>query len=458
MIAAHLSENSIIILNSLLPNGQATILIRMTRIKRNFMKRNIFTVCVTVVATLFGYSVNTYGAGDSAAVNVERTKKVVFILVDGIPKDVIEKLDTPNLDSISRMGGLYSAYVGGLKNGYSQTPTISAVGYNSMLTGTWVNKHNVSTNDIKAPNYNYWTLFRMAEEYDQSLKTAIFTSWTDNRTKLIGHELKATGFQELDYIYDGLDLDEEKYPKEKKDYHIFKIDEAVSIKAGQYIAENAPDLSWVYLWYPDDAAHMFGDSEYFYDHVKKADQQIGRVWRAVEKRMQEFNEDWMIIVTTDHGRTAVNGKGHGGHSMRERATWIATNVKANDYSQHNPGITAIAPSVVKFMEIEIPEYVENEIDGVSFFGDISIAKPVLEKKDNLFTVSWKAFGDGNVQIFVSATNEFKVGGKDQYQLIGDARLREELFSFPVPKEKSDRYKVLLKSKHNSVNVWWEEGD
>ncbi|HKO80733.1 MAG TPA: hypothetical protein VJU78_10065, partial [Chitinophagaceae bacterium] len=69
-----------------------------------------------------------------------KTKKAVFVIVDGIPADVIEKLDPPHFKKIASIGGFAKAIVGGEKDGYSQTPTISAVGYNSVLTGTWVNK------------------------------------------------------------------------------------------------------------------------------------------------------------------------------------------------------------------------------------------------------------------------------------------------------------------------------
>ena len=90
-------------------------------------------------------------------------RKALFVIVDGISADVIEKIAKPNLDAIAREGGYVRAYVGGQKGTYSQTPTISAVGYNSLLTGTWVNQHNVWDNDIKAPNYQYWTIFRFFE-------------------------------------------------------------------------------------------------------------------------------------------------------------------------------------------------------------------------------------------------------------------------------------------------------
>src|SRR4051794_26858804 len=80
-----------------------------------------------------------------------KQKKALFVIVDGIPGDVIEKIAKPNLDIIAKAGGFTRAHVGGGKGTYSQTPTISAVGYNSLLTGTWVNKHNVWDNDIKDP-------------------------------------------------------------------------------------------------------------------------------------------------------------------------------------------------------------------------------------------------------------------------------------------------------------------
>ena len=208
-------------------------------------------------------------AGNST--ELSKPKKVVFILIDGIPKDVIEKVETPNLDAIGEVGSYFGAYVGGLKGGFSQTPTISAPGYNALITGTWGHKNNVNSNSIRKPNYNYWNIFRIIEEVHPDKVTAVFTSWTDNRTKLVADGQEKAGNIRLDIAFDGLDLDEINHPNQEKDYHIFEIDELVSKKAAETIASDAPDLGWVYLWYPDDAAHMFGDSDYFYEYVAKAD-------------------------------------------------------------------------------------------------------------------------------------------------------------------------------------------
>jgi predicted AlkP superfamily pyrophosphatase or phosphodiesterase len=218
-------------------------------------------------------------------------KKAVFIIIDGVSKDVLDKLAIPNIDAITKEGALLSAYQGGERGQYNQTPTISAPGYTNVITGVWYNKHNVPDNDIKAPNYHYPTIFRFFKDQYPEKKIGIFSSWEDNRTKLVGEGLKQTGNIKFDYKFDGLELDTVKLPHDKDRQFMSAIDQAVTDEAARQIKENAPDLSWVYLEYTDDMGHMFGDSKKYNDAVELADRQIGQIWEAVKLREKEYKED-----------------------------------------------------------------------------------------------------------------------------------------------------------------------
>src|SRR6185295_12438757 len=253
----------------------------------------------------------------------QKIRKAVFVIADGIPADLIQQSPMPNLQALSKEGGFVKAYVGGEKDGYSQTPTISAVGYNSLLTGTWVNKHNVWDNDIVAPNYNYWNIFRFFKTQYPQKKTAVFSTWLDNRTKLVGSEVKEAGNLQPDYYLDGLELDTVLYVHDTAGYFYHSIDEEVTDTAASYIRKFAPDLTWVYLEYTDEMGHRHGNSKYHDDAVLMMDNQIRKIDEAIKYRQKNFNEDWVIYITTDHGREE-NGYHHGGQSTRERTTWIVT--------------------------------------------------------------------------------------------------------------------------------------
>ncbi|SDD75351.1 Type I phosphodiesterase / nucleotide pyrophosphatase [Algoriphagus faecimaris] len=292
-------------------------------------------------------------------------KKFIFIILDGIPASELERVDTPNLDQIAVIGGYVRAYTGGEKGGNSETPTISAVGYNSLLTGTWANKHNVWDNDIKAPNYSYWSIFRLMREARPASKLAIFSTWEDNRTKLLGEGMRETGNLKLDIVFDGFEKDTLRFPHDSEKEYLNKIDNLVSFEAAHVLKTQSPDLSWVYLEYTDAIGHRYGKSQQFSEAIEIADQQVGKIWEAIQYREKSFGEEWLIWITTDHGRKTPDLKDHGGQSDSEREIWMLTNAKNlnSHFFSGNASMVDILPTIVHFLEINTPEEQMKNWDG-----------------------------------------------------------------------------------------------
>lgn len=384
-----------------------------------------------------------------------QTRKAVFIIVDGVPADMIERLHTPAIDEIAARGAYARAYTGGEVGGYSQTPTISAIGYTNLLTATWMNKHNVDGNSDLKPNYNYWTIFRIAKEQPKEFRTALYSSWTDNRTVLLGEGKPETGHLKIDFVCDGYELDTVRFPKREKELQIFDIDEHVAREAARGIANDAPDLSWVYLWYTDDAGHFEGNGAFFDEYTLKADRQIGQIWEAVRYREEHFGEEWMVVVTTDHGRTE-DGHGHGGQSARERTTWVATNRPVNSHF-HSPGlaITDIAPSICRFMGFDVPRDVLWEQDGMPFIGQVDIACMGSMPYDDDIILTWECLNPGaEVTVWGAADNLFRTGGKDRWIELGRVPASDESFRVEGARmPDTGFFKFVLSTPSNHLNRW-----
>ncbi|WP_339711471.1 alkaline phosphatase family protein [uncultured Kriegella sp.] len=383
-------------------------------------------------------------------------KKVVFVIIDGIAADMLKNVNTPNLDDIAEVGGFAEAYVGGERDGYSETPTISAVGYNSLLTGVWANKHNVFGNEIKAPNYRYPTIFRVFKDNFPMKKTAIFSTWLDNRTKLIGEGLPETKKIKMNYAFDGFELDTINFPHDSERTYIKKIDEKVAIEAARYIESEGPDMSWVYLEFSDDMGHKFGDSPELNAAIEFEDRLMGKIWDAVQERERSFNEDWLVVVTTDHGRSAKDGKGHGGQSDRERSTWIITNaMNTNTYfKEEKPAIVDITPTILRFMNLEMDDNVLFELDGVPLFGEVDAIGLKAKLIDDGLEISWKNRAPKSEQatLYLTSTNDFAKGGQDQYEIIGEVLLEKERLVVPLD-DPSGFYKIVLKTPNTILNTW-----
>jgi hypothetical protein len=311
-------------------------------------------------------------------------------------------------------------------------------------------------NDIKAPNYNYPTIFKLFKDQYPDKKIAIFSSWLDNRTKLVGDGLNATGNLKVDIHADGFELDTLHFPHDKVSDYMHQIDDTVAAAASLSIRTQAPDLSWVYLEYTDDMGHRYGDSPQMNDAVAKLDKQISKIWDAIQYREQKFHEKWLIIITTDHGRDEKTGRNHGGQSDRQRSTWMVTNQPLNQYAKtYHPAIIDIMPTIANFMHIKPERNFAREIDGISLAGPVSVAEPVVNIFQNRLDLSWKSVDtSGTIKIWLSTTNTFKTGGTDQYQLLQEIPVSANHTTVDISKWPSEFYKIALEGKYNTVNKWF----
>ncbi|MDH3269731.1 MAG: alkaline phosphatase family protein [Gemmatimonadota bacterium] len=231
-----------------------------------------------------------------------RTPKVLVIGIDGVRPDVLADVSTPNLDRLVEQG-TFTART------RTTTPSVSGPAWSSMLTGVWPDKHGVLSNDFTAPRYDRFPSFlTRVERARPDLRTFAVVDWTPLMDLQERDAVLAPPVDVLELL-DGYELG-------------WREADARSVTlAEQELQENDPDALFVYLGDPDETSHQHGSIGVEYrDAIARADQEVGRLVAAVERRPTHGLENWLILVSTDHGRREDGG--HGGESPAEMTTFI----------------------------------------------------------------------------------------------------------------------------------------
>lgn len=230
------------------------------------------------------------------------TPKVLLIGIDGVRPDVLADVPTPNVDSLAATGAFTATARTGM-------PSVSGPGWSSMLTGVWPEKHGVVDNDFGGKRYDLYPDFlTRIERIRPELATFAVVDW------------EPLGFAEdsLPTISDGVDV---KHVLDGYAVGWVEADERSVALAVEHLATAEPDALFVYLGNPDEVSHEHESiGQEYRDAIALADQQVGRLVAAVRARPAYPREDWLILVSTDHGRTSEGG--HGGDTPEERTIFF----------------------------------------------------------------------------------------------------------------------------------------
>jgi hypothetical protein len=241
--------------------------------------------------------------------------KVLVIGLDGTRWDLLKRaMDegrAPNLRGLAQQGFATPTLLA-----YSPPDafTMSQVGWSSVASGVWPDKHGVKDFSNASPGQatknGYLDFLTRAERANPALATWAVANWANllqhsNGGPIFSDAIDVKGGQQGDYTVE---------------------DENDTLLAEAYLRDGDPDAGFFYLGDVDETAHEAGSATAEYAHaIETADKQVGRVLAAIRARPSYAEEHWTVIVTTDHGQQdlpAGSLLSHGGGSTLERTSFV----------------------------------------------------------------------------------------------------------------------------------------
>ncbi|MDB4787146.1 alkaline phosphatase family protein [Flavobacteriales bacterium] len=245
----------------------------------NFCAMNARSFLLKVCLLFFGYSVSAQPAG-----------RVLMIGIDGVRPDALVEASTPHLDALMAEG--FSTL-----DALNDDITMSGPGWSSIHCGVRSGKHNVIDNSFSNQNFlQYPGWLERIEALYPEWNTASICQWGPINDQIVGAS--------ADVVLNTNSA------------------EAAAAAAVQQMENGDPHAIFVHLDDPDYAGHSTGfspSSAPYLTAISEMDEQVGLMVSSLQSRANYVEENWMVLVTTDHGGT---GTSHGGNSEGERRVFI----------------------------------------------------------------------------------------------------------------------------------------
>lgn len=249
--------------------------------------------------------------------------RVLIIGIDGTRSDCLEAAETPAIDALIAQG-IYSS------DALNNDITYSGPGWSAMLCGVWSDSHGVTNNNFTGSNFDGFPSFMKRLESDNpELNTHSICHWAPINDYVLGED-----------VDDALNA---------------PTDAAVRDAAVAILETGNPHALFLHFDDVDINGHSFGFNpavSQYINAIEITDGYVADVISSLTNRPNYVEENWLILLSTDHGGIGVN---HGGTTIEEETIFfiasganVATEVIVKDTLDIlSPPVNCIAPGAAE---------------------------------------------------------------------------------------------------------------
>ena len=237
-------------------------------------------------------------------------KKAIIIGYDGCRADILAEIDEEKsgITALTNEGASLNLYYCGGVNypAVNTQDTSTAPGWCSILTGFWADVHGITGNDI-TKTMDTKTLLTSLVESKIADSSLFITKWKGHFDRENATYLEEKAYCEQNALPVGFVRCEDDAAS-----HAYTLEEVKKTDCADFIFS---------ILEPTDATgHSRGfsfNNPKYKEAFKTEDAYALEAINAIKARPTYESEDWLIIITSDHGGI---GTGHGKESIQERMT------------------------------------------------------------------------------------------------------------------------------------------
>jgi predicted AlkP superfamily pyrophosphatase or phosphodiesterase len=226
--------------------------------------------------------------------------RVVIFAVDGVRLDRLDRAATAAIDRIARQGWFTPVQVS------DEAPTLSGPCWATVATGVTPHSHGIYSNVLDGHSLDDFPDV-LTQVRARGGHTYLAATWAPLATSAAGGPIFGPATRQ--HVVEA-DLAGRAF-----------TDDGIAADAASALGTGDFDASFVYFGAPDSVAHAHGTGAEYIAAIEDADRRVGQVLDAIADRPTYPDEQWTIIVVTDHGHRDEGG--HGGSTEAERTAWIA---------------------------------------------------------------------------------------------------------------------------------------